>query len=249
MNNIKAIIYDYDGTLTPDAYPVFAIVEKAGVTGGCSSPEFQKCIREEMKNSGVDFFTAFIVAILDVVKSAGYKLTDDNIALGASQRKYQPGVPEFMQKVQAHGIANYLLSSGSKAYLEHTAIAQYCADIYGSTLRYDGNGEATEPDHVMDTEAKVDVLRKIAQSFTDSPEDCTGLVYIGDGPTDIPVMTYVKEHGGETILVQDPATRDDVERQLKELAAHAKVDEAIMHRFPADFRDDAPLSRFIFSEN
>lgn len=248
MSKIKAIVYDYDGTLTPDSYPVFAIVEESGVKGGCGSLEFQKQVHDLAKRDNISPTVAFINIILDTVKAAGYDLTDENITLGADQREYHSGVEEFLQKVQALGADNYLLSSGSKAYLERTTIAPYFTGIYGSTLSYDVNSEAVGIDHAMTTEAKVDSLRQIAQSINGLPEDCTGLVYVGDGPTDVPVMDYVKNHGGVTVLVQDPTTQADVERQLQELAAGTPIKEAITYRFPADFSVDSELSQFIMAQ-
>jgi len=248
MGKIKAIVYDYDGTLTPDSYPIFEIIKKSGVEQGCGGAEFQKKVHDLAKRDGINPIVAFILVILDTVKDAGYSLTDSNITLGADRREYRPGVTDFLKKIQELGIANYLLSSGSKAYLERTTIAPFFTGIYGSTLLYDESGEATGPDYAMTTEAKIDSVRQIARSLGGSPEDCSGLIYIGDGPTDIPVMDYVKNHGGVTILVQDPVTKADVEKQLQEFAANAPIDDIIMHRFLADFRDDSELSKFVMSQ-
>lgn len=249
MEKIKAIIYDFDGTLTPDVRPKFAILEKSGLEGGCDNPVFFQKVHEIAKRDNLDTYDAMVRHILDIVKSAGYKLTDENIALGANQREYRSGVPEFLQKIKASGLQNYLLSSGSKAYLEHTAIAPYFTEIYATTLHYDANGEATIPDHVMSTEAKIDALREIAQTLNGSPENCSGLVYIGDGPTDIPVMTYAANHQGTTIMVRDERNRDEIQR-VSAVTGQSQDDIAkiVNHFLPADFREGSELDLFILAQ-
>ncbi len=249
MDKIRAIIYDFDGTLTPDVCPKFAILEKSGLEGGCENPTFFQNVHELAHHDHIDVYDAMIRHILTIIRSAGYRLTDENIALGADQRIYRPGVPEFLRAVKTSGVKNYLLSSGSKAYLEHTVISPCFSAIFASTLRYDANGEAIAPDHVMSAEAKTDTLRKIAESTTGSPEDCSGVVYIGDGPTDVPVMTYVKKHGGTTIMVCDEQNQDEVDR-LYAVAGqkHDSVDDVVCHFFPADFRKTSELGCFITSQ-
>ena len=115
----KAIIYDFDGTLTPDIWPRFEILEKSGLKDGMFNPKFMEASKAKAKNENRELFEAMILVILDTVRSAGFKTTDQNIALGASTRSYNPGVEEFLYSIQEKGIKNYILSSGATAYLEH----------------------------------------------------------------------------------------------------------------------------------
>lgn len=238
---LKALIYDFDGTLTPDVRPQFAILEKAGLENGCDNPKFFEEVHKLAKQDNIDTYDAMIRHILAIIKKGGYAATDENISLGADSRTYRPGVEAFLQKYKQLGIKNYLLSSGSKTYLEHTKIAPYFTEIYGSTLNYNNQGEATEPAHVMTTEAKIDSLKEIAKSHNGSVEDCTGLLYIGDGPTDIPVMTYAKEHGGITIMLRD----DNTIAEITKLSNGANTDNIVTHYFPADFREGSELDDFV----
>lgn len=238
---LKALIYDFDGTLTPYVRPQFAILEKAGLENGCDNPDFFAEVHRIAARDKLDVFDAMIRHILAIVQAGGYALTDENIALGADSREYRPGVPEFLQRYQQLGILNYLLSSGSKAYLAHTKIAPFFAEIYASTLKYNNQGEATGPDHVMSTEAKIDSLKTIATVCNGSAEDCSGLIYIGDGPTDIPVMTYTKAHGGITIMVCDEQNAAEVAKLSDQPAGQ----DVVSQRFAADFRTGSELDSFI----
>lgn len=240
---LKAIVYDFDGTLTPETCPKFDILEKSGLAGGCSNPEFFREVKRIAKEENLDVYDAMIRHILAITKNAGFKLTDENIALGADERVYRPQVEAFLQKYHELGVQNYLLSSGSKVYLEHTCLAPFFNEIFASTLTYDENGEAIAPDHVMSTEAKIDSIKAVAESLNHSSDDCQGIVYIGDGPTDIPVMTYTKKHGGITIMIYDEATKDTV----AELLPAGEIKDIITYELPADFRNGGEIDQVLSS--
>lgn len=235
----KAIIYDYDGTLTPDPLPKFLILDQAGLEGGMYNPKFMELTSAKAKNENLEMFEAMILVILDTMRSAGIKVTDENIALGATTRSYNPGVEEFLRVVQEKGVDNYILSSGAKAYLEKTAIVPYFKSIYASTLKYDNNGEATGVELVMTVPQKAKALEDIAKNTNGDRNDCSDMIYIGDGPTDLHAMEFIKSHGGKNILVYHDINSDDV----------AKMRETgiVDYFVPADFRPNGELWQLIFS--
>lgn len=236
---IKAIIYDFDGTLTPDLLPRFEILDKAGLDGGMYNPKFTEMSTAKAKSEGLELFEAMILVILDTIHNAGIKVTDENIALGAATRSYNPGVEDFLHALQEKGVDNYILSSGAKAYLERTAVAPYCKSIYASTLKYDDNSEATGIELVMTVPQKAKALADIAKSINGSENDCSGIVYVGDGPTDLHAMEFIKAHGGKNILVYHDINSDDVAK-MREAGV---VDDFAL----ADFRPDGELWQLVFS--
>lgn len=236
---LKAIIYDFDGTLTPDSLPKFEILDEAGLKGGMYNSKFMELSTTKAKNENIELFEAMILVILDVIRSANIKVTDENIALGAATRSYNPGVEGFLRTLQEKDVDNYILSSGAKAYLERTAVAPYFKSIYASTLKYDSNNEATGVELVMTIPQKARVLADIAKSINGSEDDCSGIVYIGDGPTDLHAMEFVKAHGGKNILVYHDINSDDVAK-MREAGV---VDDFV----PADFRPDSELWQLVFS--
>jgi len=42
---LKAIVYDFDGTLTPDELPKFDILESCGLEGGTQNPAFLQRVK------------------------------------------------------------------------------------------------------------------------------------------------------------------------------------------------------------
>ncbi len=211
----KAIIYDFDGTLTPDDLPKFEILEKAGLENGMYNPKFMQMSSVLAKQKGLEMFEAMILTILDIVHGAGIKTTRQNIALGADKRTYNPGVEEFMCTLQEKGVKNYILSSGAKDYLQQTMVVPYCESIYASTLEYNGEGEAVGTKIVMTISQKAKTLENIADEVNGNKYDCSGMFYIGDGPTDLYAMEFIKAHGGKNILVYRDVNGDNVAKMRK----------------------------------
>lgn len=199
---LKAVVYDFDGTLTPETVPEFKILEESGLPSGAKNPLFFAKVHKKATAENIDIYEAMIQVILDAVRQAGFKLTDENIALGADQRVYNPGVEEFLANLRQRGVANYLLSSGSKAYLKHLKIAPEFTEIYATVLSYDKNGEVNGIVRVMSADEKAVALQEIAQQVNGRADDFSGITYIGDGPTDVVAMEYIKQHGGGAVLIQ-----------------------------------------------
>lgn len=142
-----------------------------------------------------------VQVILDTVRQAGFKPTDENIALGADRRIYNPGVEEFLANLRQRGVANYLLSSGSQAYLKHLKIAPEFTEIYATVLSYDENGEVNGVARVMSADEKAVALQEIAQQVNGHADDFSGIIYVGDGPTDVVAMECIKQRGGGAVLI------------------------------------------------
>lgn len=49
------IIYDFDGTLTPYAFPKFKILEKCGLKDGSANPKFLEITKNKMEKEKLEF--------------------------------------------------------------------------------------------------------------------------------------------------------------------------------------------------
>lgn len=199
---LKAVVYDFDGTLTPETKPEFKILEKCGMPDGTKNPLFFATVREKAAAEHTDIYDAMAQFILSLMQQAGFQLTDENIALGANQRVYNPGVEEFLANLHQRGIDNFLLSSGLQSYLKHLKIAPDFTEIFATVFSYDQNGEVNGITRVMSADEKAVALREIAEQINGHPDDFSGIIYIGDGPTDVIAMEYIKQHGGGAVLIQ-----------------------------------------------
>lgn len=206
---LKAVVYDFDGTLTPKSMPEFKILEMSGLAGGVNNPRFLAMTHDIVEQKRTNIYEAMIWTILKTVKEAGFRLSDENISIGADERLYNPGVEDFLVHLKNRGVKNYLLSSGAKAYLERLKIAPYFEEIHASVLSYNENSEANGLKYVMTDSEKSVALRKIAKQVSDVADDFSGIVYIGDGPTDVAAMEYIKRHGGRAILIRHSSTDEN----------------------------------------
>lgn len=100
------------------------------------------------------------------------------------------------------------------------------------------NHEAIGVEMVMTIPQKAKALEQIAQEVNGDKNNCTDMVYIGDGPTDLHAMQFIKEHGGKNVLV----CLDENNADIAKMRASGVVDYFV----PADFRPGSQLWQLIF---
>lgn len=204
----KIIIYDFDGTLTPYTLPKYEILEKSGFEGGTYNLRFKELTKERARSKSIDSLRAVNEVYREVIKNAGFKLIDENFILGSDKIEYNKGVKEFLEILCKNNISNYIVSSGLKIFLENVSISPYFKDIYASVFTYNKNGEANEC-NLMSEENKVISIKEILIKKGINNEDCSSIIFIGDGLTDYSAMKYIKEHNGTAILVyQNPNNKE-----------------------------------------
>ena len=237
MENKNIIIYDFDGTLTPYALPKFEILEKCGLKDGAYNPKFLKMSKEQAEKKSIDLYTAMYEVYFSIIKGSGFKLIDKNFCLGATTVIYNPGVFDFLQKLNSNNVKNYVLSSGLKVFLDKTEVAPLLTDIYATVFTYDENNEANGIESLMSDKNKVQAIKEIARLNGNKENDCSNIIYIGDGFTDYYAMEYVKNNGGVTIFVyQDQNSKDMTAMKEKDVVSFYTL---------ADFSNDSELSSYV----
>lgn len=235
MNNGKIVIFDFDGTLTPYSVARLKILEKCGIKGGIDNAELWDSIMMRIQNNDLDFFDAVYEELLISIRNAGLPLTDDSLSLGAEDLEYNNGVFEFLQMLYRLGVNNYLVSSGIKPLLDRTSISGFFSAIYATTFKYD-NGKIVAVGDTVSDGKKVDIIKEIMKS--NDKDDCSDIIYVGDGLTDLCVMEYVKDNGGTSVFVYlDEEGNEDLKK--------AKNMSAVSYFALADFTEGSALSDYI----
>jgi hypothetical protein len=255
--NVIAIVYDYDQTLSPNYMQEEVLFPAFGIDSRAFWRRAQELVREE----GYDNELAYMKVLLDCLgmdRPTNARLK----TLGGSLRFY-PGLPQMFEEFskglvpaqhEAHGIRveHYIISSGLKILIEGSRLAPYVNGIFGCEFAEDEAGCITFPKRVISHTQKTQYLFRINKGLLSMSQDVNdhmppgirpvpfhNMIYIGDGPTDVPCFTVVRQHGGNAIAVYNPEdpSRNSF-RKCYQLSAHA---DRVRHIAPADFRAGSHL--------
>ncbi len=255
--NIIAVVYDYDQTLSPVYMQDDVLFPAFGINPAQFWPRCRRLVDEQ----GYDSELAYLKVLLDTME-LDRPTNADLRALGA-KLSYYPGVPEVFEELstgflptdmQAIGvqIEHYIVSSGLKALLDGSSLAPLVRAIFGCEFAEDEMGRISFPRRVISHTTKTQYLFRIHKGMLDHRQDVNDhmpvdqrpvpfehMIYIGDGPTDVPCFTLMKKYGGHAIAVYNP---DDASRRsfrkCYQLSAHA---ERVKHIAASDFRPGSHL--------
>ena len=218
---IIALIYDFDGTLSPGNMQEFGFIQAIGQT----PEEFWSKSDGIAKGQDASNILAYMKLMFDEARRNNIKLTRADFRRYGADIKLFDGVGEWFRLVNEYGrrhgviIEHYINSSGLKEIIEGSPIAGEFKHIFASSFIYDEAGEAVWPGIAVDYTAKTQFLFKIqkgifssrdAKKVNESMADenkripFTHMIYFGDGETDVPSMKIVNMFGGSAIAVFDP---------------------------------------------
>lgn len=218
---IIALIYDFDGTLSPGNMQEFGFIQAIGQT----PEEFWSKSDGIAKGQDASNILAYMKLMFDEARRNNIKLTRADFRRYGADIKLFDGVGEWFRLVNEYGrrhgviIEHYINSSGLKEIIEGSPIAGEFKHIFAGSFIYDEAGEAVWPGIAVDYTAKTQFLFKIqkgifssrdAKKVNESMADenkripFTHMIYFGDGETDVPSMKIVNMFGGSAIAVFDP---------------------------------------------
>lgn len=213
-----ALIYDFDGTLSPGNMQEFGFVQALGK----DSREFWRKNRELAEQNDANEILCYMYLMLQEAKANNISLKRKSFKQFGAQIELFKGVEEWFALINEYGksiglnIKHYINSSGLREMIEGTKIAKRFENIYACSFLYDVDGIAYWPAVAVDYTTKTQFLFKINKGIKeirdnkkineylakeDRPIPFERMIYFGDGETDIPSMKVVKEHGGHSIAV------------------------------------------------
>lgn len=255
--NTIAIIYDYDQTLSP----VYMQDEALFPAYGIDPRAFWKKCHELVRYQGFDNELAYMKVLLDSLEMD--RPTNQELRDLGSKLHFYPGLPDMFEEFcidlllpehVAYGISveHYIISSGLKVILEGSNLAPYVRAIFGCEFGEDSSGHIIFPKRVISHTLKTQYLFRINKGMLNMAQDVndhmppdlrpipfTHMIYVGDGPTDVPCFTVMRRNGGKAIAVYNP---DDTSRasfrKCYQLCAHA---DRVRHIAPSDYRRGSHL--------
>lgn len=261
--NILAIVYDFDHTLSPHYMQDHTILRHAGIEPAEFWPSCTALIQER----GYDQELAYMKRMLDY--EAIRTLSNADLQAMGPALTFFPGVPDFFEELNGvidqprytewdiH-LEHYVVSSGLKAILDGSAIATKVKAMFGCEFDEE-DGHINFPKRTISHTQKTQFLFRVNKGLLNMDQDVNDhmpeevrrvpfrhMVYVGDGPTDVPCFTLIKKNGGLAVAVYNPD--DPSQKSFKkcyELTHHA---DRVHFMAPADYRKGS-LLRMILEQH
>lgn len=279
MSNIS-IVWDFDGTLTPDdstlkVVEVLEGKEKAkeffpyikSLRGDKKEPKWEHVLASDAPiwmyalsrlawkrkiplNS--EFFKRFVVAEIALY---------ENVEELLKNIKKLEELPDFKRaNLKIH---HFVVSAGLKELVEQILPSNLVTWTFGCRYKVIADeGDELKPESIpvfcMDETMKTRSLFEISKgSFSEqsrsvnervekqhlwSPFD--NIIYIGDGDTDVPALSLVRDKGGLGIVVYNPSKKkSEIDEKLKRMRLNKRADLITA----ADFSRDSELFNYLLA--
>ena len=254
--NVLALVYDFDGTLTPQPMQEYTVLPQLGISG----EEFWQEVNDEVVRTGGDSILTYMRLLVEKIDTNKQHLSRDALRDLAKKIKYFPGVESWFGRINdyvyertggAVEVKHYIISAGLSEILEGVSIKHHFERIYASQYYFNHHEAACFPTIVINDTTKTQYLFRInkgRESSQDSineymseekrPVPFTNMIYIGDGLTDVPCMTVVKNYGGYAVAVHQTKNARSID-VCKELTQANRID----YFAPADYRKGRKLEK------
>ena len=218
---IVALIYDFDGTLSPGNMQEFGFIQAVGKTPA----EFWKMSDGLAVGQDASNVLSYMKMMFDEARARGIRLHRSDFRRFGADIVLFEGVREWFSLVKEYGrsrgvrVEHYINSSGLKEIIEGSPIAPEFKHVFASSFMYDDTGEAVWPGVAVDYTAKTQFMfkinkgilsardtKKVNESIADEKKRIPfqHMIYFGDGETDIPCMKLATMFGGHAIAVYNP---------------------------------------------
>lgn len=250
---IVALMYDFDGTLSPANMQEYDFMNAIGLK---EKNTFWDDAYKLAKQQDASSILSYMKLMVDKAKAGGLSIRRQQfVEFGKGIELYQ-GVEDWFPMINEEGrkmgvnVEHYIISSGLKELIEGTSIAKYFKQIYACSFMYE-NDEAIWPAVAVDFTSKTQFIfminkgiyeiyenSKINDSMPDEgrPVPFQNMIYLGDGETDIPSMRIIKSEGGHSIAIFKENV-DNSRAQAKNLVKRGRVNFAC----PGDYRRGSEL--------
>jgi hypothetical protein len=257
-HNIIAIVYDFDGTLSPLPMQEYTVFKALGI----KAEEFWGNVSKEAHSSGGDEMLIYLRHLKEHICKHQPSFKREDFANLAGNINYFPGVSNWFEKINqfvelkgqgAVQIEHFIISAGLKEILEGTSISKYFKQLYASEYFYNENGRPSFPKLLITDTTKTQFLFRINKGKENPAENINehmpdeerripfdNIIYIGDGMTDVPCMALTKKSGGHAIAVYNPDSEKALNTCRKLMNANR------IHFFEkADYSENKALYNYI----
>ncbi len=238
--NTIAMIYDFDGTLSPKSMQDYTLLPTLGI----KEDDFWAEVQQEVRDTGAENMLVYMRLLLEKAQAKNIQIKRKDYRALANKLRYYPGVERWFNlindyiKIHSKGIKvkHYVISAGMREILDGASIKNSFNRIYASEYHFNDQGVADFPKLVITDTTKTQYLFRINKGIEDTsdsinehmneldrPIPFSNMIYIGDGLTDVPSMAVVKKYGGHAIAVFND--RNEKQKQTcRQLLDASRVD-------------------------
>ena len=251
-----ALVYDFDGTLSPRPMQEYAFLPQIGADAAAFWAESNALA----KQTGADPLITYMHLMYRKAKEKGVRIDRADLVAQGRHVELYPGVEDWFDAIgayvkshaQSHGVhlRHYLVSSGLTEIVEGTSIYRSFHNVFASEYWFEAY-DLPYPKRVITDTGKTQYLFRINKGVEDLGESINqhmpeaarpipfgNMVYFGDGDTDVPSMAVMRKNGGYAVAVY-PAGKSKGRAKCVDLFKAGRCDFFA----PADYRDGSDLFR------
>ncbi len=228
--NIIGIVYDFDKTLSPHSMHEDTVLPHLEWDPADFWEKTDRLVAENTYEAEL----AWMRLLLE--RDEFRRLSNTDLQHMGMSLVFYPGVPEVFDelssllrddKYREHGVTveHYVITSGMREVLKGSNISRYVKEIFGSEFDEDTQGKLFFPKRAISHTQKTQYLFRVNKGYLDLHKDVndhvpheehripfSNMVYIGDGPTDVPCFAVMTQMEGHTMAVYDPEERNSFEK-------------------------------------
>ena len=252
-----AIVYDFDGTLAPGNAQEPQFIPDIGMR----PEEFWAEVDQLSSDHRADKILMYMRLMLEKARAANVPARRQDFRDRGGAITLFDGVQEWFDRIDEFGrrkgvrIKHYIVSSSNAELIEGTSIESKFEQVYASRFMFDENGVAVWPAQALNYTTKTQYLFRINKGTHDPSDDTEinqfvkmrdrpipfeNMIYIGDGPTDVPCFRLVKDQGGLSVAVFRPHKRG-----AREAGERFRADGRVHAVVPANYKDGTELDKVV----
>ena len=247
-----AFMYDFDKTLCDQDMQNYSFIPNLNMT----SDEFWNETEKFSKKNYMEGILAYMYYMILKCKEKGVPFTKEYLHSMGKNVNFYKGVQNWFQRINAYGeslgvkIEHYIISSGIKDIIEGSEIKEEFKKIFACQYYFDEDGNAVWPSVAINYTQKTQYIfriskaaydetdnRKVNDKMSDRVIPYQNMIYIGDGLTDVPCMTFLKKQGGISIAIYPKGKKDKVVNLL--------LDDRVNYICSADYQEGSELDTLV----
>ena len=251
LKNTIALIYDFDGTLSPRPMQEYTFLPQIGEDPAAFWAE----VNAFAKKHEADNLITYMHLMYKKAKAKNIRIDREQLVAQGRAVELFEGVTTWFAAIAEYvklraetacEIKHYLVSSGLKEIIEGTSIYPEFAAVFASEYFFEAY-DVPFPKRVITDTGKTQYLFRINKGVEDlgrsinshmpekeRPIPFSQMVYFGDGDTDVPSMAVMRKNGGYAVAVHPSGGG---EAKCADLYRAGRVDFFA----PADYRRSSKL--------